>query len=116
MTGNNSAQQSSTKIQLDKIQKEGIRLSTESAKRFAYLRRELEQAVWELREKSNKNVVGTNHNDEAEHVKSLSEIRFSLVRLQLMAKSISRENCILRRLYFDSMYARESCVVTSKCP
>jgi hypothetical protein len=66
--------------------------------------------VQELLKKPNKEDVETIRNDGVEQIKSLTEIRFSLSKLQLMTKSMSQENRILRRLYFESMYAREDAI------
>jgi hypothetical protein len=70
--------------------------------------------VKELLKKQNMEDVETTRDDGAEQIKSLAEIRFSLSRLQLMMNSISRENRILRRLCFDSMYAREDAIAEAE--
>ena len=68
----------------------------------------------ELLKKQNMKDVETTRNDGAGQIKSLAGIRFSLSRLQLMMNSISRENRILRRLCFDSMYAREDAIAEAE--
>lgn len=113
ITGNNSEQQSSIKIQLDKIYKQGLHLSAESAKQFALLREELMQAMKNSLERSNENVE-TTCNEEAEQAKSLAEIYCGLSKLQSMAKSMSQENRILGRLYFEAMYAREDTIADAE--
>jgi hypothetical protein len=88
-------------------------MSTETASQFTSLRKELGQAVQEFLKKSDENIE-TNRNNESEQVKSLAEIRNSLSRLYVLADSMSRENRILRRLYFKSMYSREDTIANAE--
>jgi hypothetical protein len=67
-----------------------------------------------LKESSKQDVECVHRNDEAEQIKSLAEIRFSLTRLQVMTKSMPRETRVLSRLYFESMYAREDIIVDAE--
>jgi hypothetical protein len=67
-----------------------------------------------LVKKQNKEDMDTLPHDGAEQIKSLAEICFSLSRLQLMTKSMSRENRILRRLCFESIYAREDAIAKAE--
>ena len=88
-------------------------MSTETASQFTCLRKELEQAVQEFLKRSDDNVE-TNRNNESEQMKSLAEIRNSLSRLYVLANSMSRENRILSRLYFKSIYSREDTIANAE--
>ena len=88
-------------------------MSTETASQFTCLRKELQQAVQEFLKRSDDNVE-TNRNNESEQMKSLAEIRNSLSRLYLLANSMSRENRILSRLYFKSIYSREDTIANAE--
>ncbi|KAH0534152.1 hypothetical protein FGG08_007261 [Glutinoglossum americanum] len=106
VTGNNSEQQSSVKTQLDKMQKEGTEMSTETASQFTCLRKELGQAVQGFLKKLDDDGE-TNRNNGLEQTESLAEIRTSLSKLQGLVNLISKENRVLRRLYFESVHLRE---------
>lgn len=88
-------------------------MSTETASQFTCLRKELGQTVQEFLKKSDENIE-TNRNNESEQMKSLAEIRNSLSRLYVLANSMSRENRILSRLYFKSMYSREDTIADAE--
>ncbi len=98
-----SEQRSSVKVQLDKIQNEGVQMSKETAAQFTGIRQELDQAVTALLEIKDR----TRLNADEEKVNRSMDICFGLSRLQSMSRSLSRENQILRRLYSNSMNARE---------
>ncbi|KKA22490.1 hypothetical protein T310_3488 [Rasamsonia emersonii CBS 393.64] len=106
LTLNDSERQSSTKTQLDRMENEGLQMRTESASQLAGLRKELGKAIQKLL-KEQKEDAETRQINEAEQIKLLTEIRSSLSRLQSMTTSMSRENRVLRRLYFKSMNSRE---------
>jgi hypothetical protein len=104
-----SEQQSSVKVQLDKIQKEGAQMSTETATQFACLREELNEAVKALLETKDKA-----RPNEDEVISPSTDICSTLSRLQSMSRSLSQENQILRRLYFDNIYAREDTIADAE--
>jgi len=78
-------------------------MSTQTATQFTCLRQELNQAVKALLDTKDK--TGPNENEGK--ICSSTDICSALSRLQSMSRSLSRENQILRRLYFDNIYARE---------
>lgn len=104
----NSEQQSSLKVQLDEIQKEGVQMSPETAAQFTCLREELSRAVKALREtKENGSENEENGSKNEENIYTLTDICSALSKLQSMSRSLSWENNILRRLYFDNITARK---------
>ena len=105
-----SEQHSAVKVQLDRIQKEGVQMSTETATQFTYLRQELDQAVKALLETKDK----ARPNADEENIYPSTNLCSTLSRLQSMSKSLSRENQILRRLYFDNIYAREDTIADAE--
>ena len=105
-----SEQHSSVKVQLDKIQKEGAQMSTETATQLAYVRKELNQAVKALLEI--KDTARPNADEEKIHPST--DICSALSRLQSMSRSLSRENQILRRLYFANIYTREDTIANAE--
>ncbi|KAH6714421.1 hypothetical protein BKA61DRAFT_359607 [Leptodontidium sp. MPI-SDFR-AT-0119] len=105
-----SEQQSSVKVQLDKIQKEGVQMSTETATQLTCLRQELNLAVKVLLETKD----NARPNEDEENIHSSMDICSALSRLQSMSRSLSRENRILRRLYFDNIYAREDTIADAE--
>jgi hypothetical protein len=105
-----SEQHSSVKVQLDKIQKEGAQMSTETATQLACVRKELNQAVKALLEI--KDTARPNADEEKIHPST--DICSALSRLQSMSRSLSRENQILRRLYFANIYAREDTIANAE--
>jgi hypothetical protein len=105
-----SEQQSSVKVQLDKIQKEGVQMSTETAAQLTCLRHELNLAVKALIDTKD----NARPNEDEENINSSMDICSALSRLQSMSRSLSRENRILRRLYFDNIYAREDTIADAE--
>ncbi len=109
LTGIQSEQQSSVKIQLENIEKESSLLATESATQFRCLRRDLMKAIQENLARSAPD-AGCRAVVETRKAKSLGDIRSSLSKIASMAESLPRENQVLRRLYFDSVYSREDMI------
>lgn len=103
-------QQSSVKVQLDKIQKEGVRMSTETSAQLTCLRQELNQAVKALLETKD----NARPDEDKKKMYSAMDICSALLTLQSMSRSLSRENQILRRLYFDNIYAREDTITDAE--
>ena len=108
-----SDQHSSIKYQLDRIEKEGLRLSAESATQFSLVRMGLNDMT------EGTSVSGNQTNDAerselANVTGPLAELRSNLSRLSALAESLPRENHILRLLYFDSMYSREDTVADAE--
>jgi len=79
-------------------------MSSDTAKEFAHLRGELDVAVKALLESK------TNR----EQMFPSEDFRSALSRLQIMSRSLSRENEILRLLYFDNMYSREDAITEAE--
>jgi hypothetical protein len=127
---NHSDQQSSIKDQLDKIEKQGLKLSTESAKELASLRTEIVEAVRDMlnqematedfkpegrnetsmRSSSSRKGQARTSRYPEEQVKSLQDIQNLLAALQSKTKLMPLEHRILGRLFFESMHQREDSI------
>jgi hypothetical protein len=85
-------------------------MSTETSTQLTCLRQELNQAVKELLETKD----NARPNEDKKKIYSSMDICSALSTLQSMSRSLSRENQILRRLYFDNIYAREDTITDAE--
>lgn len=74
------------------------------------LRRELECTVRELRATASSASQPNTGPNNSEMLYPLAEISDSLLKLDMMTKTLPRENIVLRRLYFDAIHRREDTV------
>jgi hypothetical protein len=84
-------------------------LSNESAKHMTEVHKDLSQNIKQLRDMTNRSGE-SEQSAGVEDKQILSEIRASLSKLVLLAKNITQENSVLKKLYFKSMYQREDSV------
>ena len=84
-------------------------LSNENAKHMTEVHKDLSQNIKQLRDVTNR-PGESEQRAGIEDKQILTEIRASLSKLVLLAKSITRENSVLKMLYFKSMYQREDSV------
>jgi hypothetical protein len=84
-------------------------LSNESAKHMTEVHKDLSQNIKQLRDMTNRSRE-SEQRAGIEDKQILTEIRASLSKLVLLAKNITRENSVLKMLYFKSMYQREDSV------
>ncbi|CZR70135.1 uncharacterized protein PAC_20036 [Phialocephala subalpina] len=94
-------QQSMIKDHLDNIQQEGVKLSSQSAEQISELRKELASSVQQLRAAPLKTA------DDAAVPQLLAELRDIMAKIEIRPRALPKENAVLRRLYFDTMYSRE---------
>jgi hypothetical protein len=88
---------------------ECIYLSNESAKHMTEVHKDLSQNIKQLRDMTNRSGE-SEQRAGIEDKQILTEIRASLSKLVLLAKNITRENSVLKMLYFKSMHQREDSV------
>ncbi|KAH6694283.1 hypothetical protein BKA61DRAFT_662945 [Leptodontidium sp. MPI-SDFR-AT-0119] len=103
------SQQSSVKAQLDKMHAECMHLANESAKHMTEVHKDLSQNIKQLRDMTSRSGE-SERRAGIEDKQILTEVRVSLSKLVLLTKNITRENSVLKRLYFQSMYQREDSV------
>jgi energy-coupling factor transporter ATP-binding protein EcfA2 len=84
-------------------------LSNENAKHMTEVHKDLSQNIKQLRDMTNRSGE-SEQRAGIEDKQILTEIRASLSKLVLLAKNITRENSVLKKLYFKSMYQREDSV------
>jgi energy-coupling factor transporter ATP-binding protein EcfA2 len=80
-------------------------LSNENAKHMTEVHKDLSQNIKQLRDMTNPSGE-SEQRAGIEDKQILTEIRASLSKLVLLAKNITRENSILKMLYFKSMHQR----------
>ena len=85
-------------------------MSTETSAQLTCLRQELNQAVKALLETKD----NARPDEDKKKTYSSMDICSALSTLQSMSRSLSRENQILRRLYFDNLYAREDTITDAE--
>src|SRR2546421_3850374 len=112
LTSENSHQQSSIKVQLDRLENAGLNLSTESATHLNKLREDILGAVRQLMER-NENLEES-VNTTAESKEGVWEVRDSLKTLSSMMSAVPRENSILQNLFFPSMNLREETIASAE--
>src|SRR5579859_1983877 len=112
LTSQNSHQQSSIKVQLDRLENTGLNLSTESATHLNKLRGDILGAVRQLMER-NENLEES-VNTTAELKEGVWEVRDSLKTLSSMMSAVPRENSILQNLFFPSMNLREETIASAE--
>lgn len=102
----NSDQQGSIKLHLDKLEKQGLSLSSESSAQLTKLRQDILKDVTELMEKS----VNQQERADADTtlINGIFEVQQSLKTLSSMMASVSKENTILQSVFFSSMNLREN--------
>lgn len=88
-------------------------MRTETARQLAGLRKELGQPMRMLL-KAQQEDGETRRMDQVEQKRLLEDIRSFLSRIKSMTASMSRENRLLRRLYFESMNRREDNITNAE--
>lgn len=102
----NSDQQGSIKLHLDKLEAQGLSLSSESSAQLTKLRQDILKDVTNLKEKS----VNQQKRAEADTVltNGIFEVQQSLKTLSSMMAAVPKENTILQSVFFPSMNLREN--------
>ncbi|KAH8898784.1 hypothetical protein GQ53DRAFT_877929 [Thozetella sp. PMI_491] len=120
-----TGQQNIVRQHLDKLEKEAKKLSAESAKNLAEIRGKLKLEA--LRSSSVNTTWPTSRSEDAVRARTVTpwddalegsiaesggfvRLRHLLTELETRARNIPKENYILGRLFYDSMYQREDSV------
>jgi hypothetical protein len=101
----NSDQQYSIKLQLDRLEAEGLSLSSESAAQLTKIRKDILKDVTQLMEKRG----NQEKRAEADTVlmDGIFEVQQSLKALSSIMAAVPKENIILQSIFFSSMNLRE---------
>lgn len=109
-----SEQQSSVKDQLDSLQEEVRKVSTESENQMVDLRKRIEQAVHQLQGNGRNTTTTTSAGVCTQGHLDLTDVRHAVSKLNIMTQTIPRDVSILRHLDFTTLHQREDSVEKPK--